>query len=223
MPSIAKIGIGLFGILITASLISYFGIKYTYDPTKIPKIDTVQVYNDNFEIELVKADLDTYGTISPKVERIIIDNILDVHKKYNIPIGLLHCIFRVESEYRFNIDHPTVQVVVHKNQIKTHAIGLGGVMWCFWGDSLKKAGIADMETDLYLPDVNIQASGFILHSIIQSILNSIKGYPLGILTEIVRRYYGAYNTLYMSKMQKITSDLWMKRMAKAILQTSYRK
>jgi len=192
------------------------------EKTALSISDSLATYNNNFELELVKADLDTYGTISPKVEEIILSNIEDVSKKYKIPIGLLHCIFRVESEYRFNIDHPTVTVQVHGKSVVTHAIGLGGVMWCYWKDSLRVHGIAQMESDLYLPDVNIQASGYILSVDIRQVLSD-KANVNDVLDEIIRRYYGAYNDIYMAKMTKITSDLWMKRMSKAILDHKLKK
>jgi hypothetical protein len=207
-----------FGILLIWIVMSIVGsVLYTkIFPSKLPVPINVRVVNESYEIELIKADLETYGTISSKVENIIIANIKDVHEKLGIPIGLLHCIFRVESEYRFNIDHPEVTVSVGKHTIKTHAIGLGGVMWCYWGDSLKAHKIAEKEFDLYLPDVNIQASGYILSVMIkEAIQDDIADY--GILDKIIRRYYGAYSEIYMVKMQKITSDLWLHRIAKDIL------
>jgi hypothetical protein len=201
-------------MLIFFSVIRIVTGKWLLQKNSEPKI-IVKYENENYEIALVKADLETYGYISNHVENLIIKSILDAHKHYNIPIGLLHCIFRVESDYKFNIDHPTVTVSVHGKRITTHAIGLGGVMWCFWGDSLKAHGIAQMETDLYLPDINIRASAYILSVYIKGELKNSNQY--NILDNIISKYYGAYNNLYMSKMEKITSDLWMKRMSKAIL------
>ena len=208
----------LLSILLIIGFVGGFLGSFIYDnyfKKVLPPIP-VSVFNDFYEIGLVKADLETYGTVSSKVETIILDNIKDVHAKRHIPIGLLHCIFRVESEYRFNIDHPEVSVKVSKSIIKTHAIGLGGVMWCFWKDSLIANGIAEKETDLYLPDVNIQASGYILSSIIHQVLSD-KVNASNVANEIIRRYYGAYNDLYIDKMKMIISDLWFKRMSKDII------
>jgi len=172
--------------------------------------------NKSFELDLVREDLQTYGTISARVQNIILTEIDSCSMEYKIPIGLLHSIFRVESEYKFNIDHPTVTIKLHGQIIKTHATGLGGVMWAIWQDSLKAHNIAQAETDLYLPDINIHASSYILSLAIKDALKN-RQTGKGLLDKIIRNYYGAYSDMYMSKMERVTSDLWMKRITKTIL------
>jgi hypothetical protein len=196
---------------------------------------TAAALNDNYELDLVKADLDTYGTLSEKVKKLIIDNIADVHRNRHIPIGLMHCIFRVESDYRFNIDHPDVMVKVGQcktikgnsnnahldfpnRMIKTHATGMAGIVWYFWKDSLIANGIAEKESDLYLPDVSVQACGLVLSIQIKEIMSTSAVAPgHDLIDRLICAYYGAYCSLYRDKMQKITSDLWLIRMSKDIL------
>jgi hypothetical protein len=44
-----------------------------------------------------------------------------------------------------------------------------------------------------------------------------------ILDNVIRRYYGAYSNTYLNKMELVTSDLWMKRIAKEIIRTKRTK
>ncbi len=180
-----------------------------------------KVFRKQFELDLVKEDLNTYGSVSSKLQTIIVNKIGEVSEKYNLPIGLLHGIFRVESEYRFYITHPTVKVSVHNRTIETNALGLGGILWCYWGDSLRSHGIAESETDLYLPEVNIEAAAYILRYLVDDELKEGNSY---ILPRVITRYYGVYSSLYLTKMQSITSDLWMKRIEKELkLHNNYLK
>lgn len=208
-------------IFITALFFESWMLRQSYEENQNIIIQNVQKRR-GAELELIREDLQTYGTLSPKVESLIITTIDSCSKEYEIPIGLLHCIFRVESDYRFNIDHPDVTVPINGKMFKTHAIGLGGVMWCYWKDSLRTNNIAVEETDLYLPDINIRATSYILSFYIKKAIKEHHVFESTILNEVIKEYYGAYNSLYMSKMEQITSDLWLKRIARNIL-TDYVK
>jgi hypothetical protein len=110
-------------------------------------------------------------------------------------------------------------VTVHGRKISSYAIGLGGVMWCFWGDSLKANHIAETKSDLYLPDVNVMASGYILRTLInEEAQNNPQLSKFNILNNVIRRYYGEYNESYKKKMQKFTSELWMKQVASILME-----
>lgn len=80
------------------------------------------------DLEFVRQDIEMYGYVSTQITNTIVQEIKNSSDHYKIPIGLLHAIFRVESDYRFHITHPDV---VLKNGIKINAIGLGGVVWYF--------------------------------------------------------------------------------------------
>ena len=76
--------------------------------------------------------------------------------------------------------------------------------------------------DLILPDVNIHASAFILRWLINDEFSRNKNLSrANFLSNVVRRYYGAYDQGYLSKMEKYTSDLWMKRMSALLLNDLY--
>lgn len=209
----------ILGIFVGAGIVFLFGLdNYLNNDNYSIEIDTSSYYTENrhYELEIVRDDLITYGR-SEKVSKIITDTIEEVTKDYDLPIGLLHAIFRVESDYKFNITHPTVTVPVHGRGVTTNAAGLGGIVWVYWGDSLRSKGIAETELDLYLPDVNVRASGYVLRYLIDDEMKRKNLSEINILDNVIKRYYGAYSPLYLSKMERVTSDLWMKRIAKELI------
>ena len=207
----------LFGCIVVF-LFHYYLLKEPQH-TKI----TETIYNSNFEIGIVKEDLATYGRSSIFI-KIVTPAIENAAEKYKIPIGLLHAIFRVESDYRPQIDHNKVTVPVHGNNIITNAIGMGGVLWVYWGDSLKARGIAETEMDLYFPQIAIEATAYILKQMIDA-ETKVNGNlnSFNVLSNIIKRYFGAYSLMYLAKMEKYTSDLWMKRIAKEVLDLTKQK
>ena len=172
--------------------------------------------SNSYELSLVNADLGMYDYISDVTKLTILTAMDSAHKKFpDVPIGLMHAITRTESEYRFWIDHPIVKVSVKGKLVTTNAIGLGGVIWDFWSDSLIAHGIAYNRSDLYIPNVGIMAEACVLHIIIKDVMSNLPK-ETSILSRIQSQYYGAYSNIYMSRMQQVTSDLWMKRMAREI-------
>lgn len=191
----------------------------SYTPEKVE--NTIQYLdNTNFEIELVQADLDTYENMSYQLTDRITSYIDSASIRYNIPIGLLHAIFRVESEYRFWITHPEVNIKYKDRYLKTSAIGLGGIIWEYWKDHLARENIAFAKSDLYLPSVNILAAASILRYLIDDEINKGHASEYNMINTIIKRYYGAYDKEYYSKMMRVTSDLWLKRLAKQIIAES---
>lgn len=210
-------------LLVSFSIIGVINFHYMFglgEPLNIvPAANNIEVSDNVFEINLVNADLETYNDITGKLSsrvRVVILKAMEKNcKKYNLPIGLLHGIFRTESEYRFYLDHTKININVHGKSLSTNAIGIGGVVWEFWEDKLRSNGIAETKTDLYLPEINIEASCYILRSIINEELKNSNQY--NIIPRIITRYYGAYSEGYLSKMQKVTSDLWMNRMGQILI------
>lgn len=190
--------------------------------SKIPQKQEITISeNRPYELSLIKEDLQTYGR-SKRISGIILKSIEETSKEFRLPIGLMHAIFRVESDYKFMTIHPTVNVPVKGKIITTNAIGLGGILWCYWGDSLRVKGIAEDEMELGLPDINIRASGYILRYLIDDEMSKKNLSANTILSNVVTRYYGAYSSLYLEKMERVTSDLWMRRIAKDLIKTSYK-
>ncbi|HLD98172.1 MAG TPA: transglycosylase SLT domain-containing protein [Candidatus Nanoarchaeia archaeon] len=161
------------------------------------------------DLQFVKEDIEMYGYISKRVNKDFIGSIEKASKEYSIPVGMLHSIFRVESDYRWMINHPKIFV---KGK-ETNAIGLGGVVWEYWSDKLINKKIAENRNDLYIPEVNIEAAAYILRYIINEEIHKPGADLLG---RIITRYYGAYSELYKDKTIKITSELWMKKMIRDI-------
>lgn len=181
-----------------------------------PSIPLTSFETAQSELALVAADLSTYDYLSPQTQELMINSLEAATKRFPVPIGLMHAVSRTESEYRFWIDHPTVTTTVKGKRVTTHAIGIGGIIWEFWGDSLQYYDIAHSPSDLYIPDVAIEAQACVLHIIIRDVMRSHSIKEGNIISRIQSQYYGAYSDLYMSRIQKVTSDLWMKRMAREI-------
>ena len=170
------------------------------------------------ELAIVSRNINKAYYISNKVSKLIENSMKDASEKYNLPIILLYAVFKVESDYMYWINHPEVKIKVHGKKISTNAIGLGGVMWCFWGDSLIANQIAETKSDLYLPDVNVMASAYILRTLINDeALNNPKLTKANILNNVIRRYYGVFDKTYYKKMQKIISELWMEQVASLLM------
>lgn len=220
MSNISKAAVIIFAICTIAGSLSiyltknsdkfqdFFQTKSTFSK---PENSELKYEELKYELSFVKDDLNTLE-VSKYVQSIILNTIDSCSLEYKLPVGLLHSIFRVESEYRFYIDHPIINIKVNNSNITTRAIGLGGIVWEFWADSLIKHNIAEKRSDLYLPEVNIKASSYILRLMINEETNKDKN-SYTVLNRVVKRYYGAYSEEYMKKMEKVTSDLWMRRMS----------
>lgn len=172
----------------------------------------------SYQLAIVSKKIDKAQYLSNKVRDLIKNSMQRAADKYKLPIILMHAIFKVESDYQYWIKHPTVRVNVDGKRISTNAIGLGGIMWCFWGDSLKANRIAETKSDLYLPDVNVMASAYILRTLINyEEKNNPRLNKSNILNNVVRQYYGRFNRKYIRKMQRFTSKLWMKQVASLLI------
>ncbi len=207
-------------ILFLIGLSYYSGMWYTKqlynkNNNQIDTVTVVREVNRSFELDLIKLDLETYDrNYSEKYINIVMNSHDYYSKEYHIPIGLAYAIGRVESDYNLEAQHIPITIKSGKYKGKTtRAVGLGGIVWEYNYKILEEAGITS-RNDLFMPDVNIKAIYVILNSIIsQEISNNNTS---TIINTIVRRYYGAYDHDYKSKLEKYTSDLWMKRIAQEI-------
>ena len=210
-----------------AVIISLFGFTETHNDHILPKINpnkeikvimACKARAQSYQLAIVSKDINKAQYLSNNVRNLIKDSMQKASDEYRLPIILMHAIFKVESDYQYWITHPTVMVNVDGKKVSTYAVGLGGVMWCFWGDSLRANRIAETKSDLYLPEVNIMASAYILRTLID---NEKKNNPrlnkLNILNNVVRKYYGKYNRTYIKKMQRFTSKLWMEQVASLLI------
>jgi hypothetical protein len=159
------------------------------------------------DLLLVKKDLDSSytGTLSTRTKDRIIEGLDSASREFRVPVMFLHALSQVESNYQFNVDHPLVTVDFKGKKVQTRARGLNGIIWLFWADSLIANHIAEVESDLYIPFVNIRASAFI----IRTLINQEKGGD--VITRVTTRYFGAYSKTYETKMRNATSKLWMEQ------------
>lgn len=211
------IALCLFAVVVTLlfTVVIPPTVKY---PQQVTDTLRVPLYNGSadYELSLVAADLMMYDYLSYDTEQLILKTLKEAVKEFPVPIGMMHGVSRTESEYRFWIDHPTVNVNVRGKRVTTNAIGIGGVIWEFWGDTLKHYDVAHARSDLYLPDVGIRAQACVLWCIIKEVMKDSTTKESNIVSRVQSNYYGAYSNLYMQRIKEVTSDLWMKRMAREI-------
>lgn len=172
---------------------------------------------------VVTDDLHSYKYLSENTIEDIIFCMKEASTKYEIPIGLLHAIFRIESDYKFWSTHKDIMIKANGTLTKTNAIGMGGVVWEFWSDSLQTNNIVNSKSDLYFPINNINATAYILRSIIDKKLNSNTANENNIIAKIIESYYGEYNKNYHNKMIQVTSDIWLKRISRVIMKSNDNK
>jgi hypothetical protein len=179
----------------------------------IIKTSIVEIDDTPYELELVKADLETYGYLSERVIYEYLKGIQECYKEYKVPIGLMHAVIYIESDYRFWIEHDLVTLKELGYSVK--AVGAGAIIWELWKDDLLKVDSTLKKTDLFTPYIAIKCSGIILHKLITE--ETAKGYN-NIVNRVLIRYYGAYLQSRYDKTVKITSELWIKRMNKYLQQ-----
>ncbi len=220
-------------VLRWAVIISMFGFTETHVDQILPKtrpekeekvIIASKARAKSYQLSIVRDKINDLDYLSNKVGNIIQISMQKASEKYKLPIILMHAIFKVESDYMYWVKHPTVRVMVRGKEIITNAIGLGGIMWCFWGDSLKANHIAETKSDLYMPDVNVMASAYVLRTLIDDIVKNNPGLTKkNILSKVIRQYYGAYSKNYLRKMQRFTSKLWMEQVASVLISNRTKK
>lgn len=205
-----KLTVFIFSIVIIFGAIFVINQEIR-NPTIVERpMDPLSVYA--LECQIIRVELDEYEDLSASVKNQIAGSILEASNEYNVPPGLLHAIFQIESEYRFNVIHAPI-VVKGK---KTAAIGLGGIVWEYWSKELIGADIAEKKSDLYIPRINIVAAAYILRDIIDEELQRKSTEKSNIISRIIIQYYGARSIAYENKMKMVTSNLWLKRMSREL-------
>jgi len=206
------IGVGI----LVLSICSYLPYRDIQD--NVSNIDTatiIQNYTRAFELDLIRRDLLEFSELSTVTSGEVLRAITSASKQYDIPPLLLHAILRTESNYRFNLTHSTVRPKALKG-ISTNAIGLGGIIWEFWGETLRKEGIAETKLDLYKITPNIIATCFILrHMVDIEVKNGTA--ENNIIASVIRRYYGEHSSSYYSRLEKYLSDLELKRIGRQLV------
>jgi hypothetical protein len=102
-----------------------------------------------------------YPALSKRVKKNIVDTILQESSKYNINPLILYSLLHTESSMRPWIEHKRILINIKHRKKYIRAVGLGGVVWEWWGDALKKEKIAEVRSDLFDAEVNIRAVAYI--------------------------------------------------------------
>jgi hypothetical protein len=105
-----------------------------------------------------------YPALSSRVKTVIIDTILRESNKYNVNPLILYSLIHTESSMRPWIEHKRILITIKGKKKYIRAVGLGGVVWEWWGNALKKANIAEVRSDLFDPEVNIKAVAYIYNA-----------------------------------------------------------
>jgi len=148
---------------------------------------------------LLSKNLKNYSKLSEANRKIILDSIISESTKYNINPLLLYSLIHVESSMRFWVQHTPVKITINKKRKVIRAVGLGGVVWEWWGKSLIKAGIAEVRSDLFDPEINIKASAFILNEFRKR--PKLKG-TTSKDESMLRRYFGGNFKSYNNKIDR---------------------
>lgn len=168
-------------------------------------IDKLKSWKDKKSFVMINRvtlenNLKYYTKLSPKNKKIILDTVISEAKKYNINPLILYSLLDVESSMRFWIEHPKILVTFNDGKKRyIRAVGLGGVVWEWWGDALKKNKIAEVRSDLFGPETNIKAVAFILNEFSKrKMLKGCKSKDESML----RRYFGGNFKSYSDKIDK---------------------
>lgn len=140
--------------------------------------------------------------LEPLLKMQYIDEIIKQSFIYNIDPKLVYATIYVESTFNEDAKHKPTYVRKLKREVQ--ALGLGGVVWEFWGSYLKKNTTLTQKSDLKDPLKNIEATAAILAH-----LASFEIHPKAQTAEESAsiRYYGAHSGNYMRKIKKIRHSL----------------
>ena len=163
---------------------------------KEPKNSLVSITVDDLRYDLKN----NYTHISKKNREVIINTILKVSEKYGISPIVLYSLIHVESSFRWWVLHKSVKI----NGKRERAIGLGGIVWSWWGDKLLKNKIVETKADLFNISNNIEAIGYILNSYYKMPLK--KGTSNKVISSL-RRYFGGNYIVYTNKIQNKISKI----------------
>jgi len=113
------------------------------------------------KIELLEDLQRNYAETSMKTKLLILETIISESEKYGMNPLILYSLCYVESSFRHWLEHDTATINKNGKPVKIRAVGLTGVVWEWWGDKLKDAGIAETRGDLFDPVTNIKAGAFV--------------------------------------------------------------
>lgn len=129
---------------------------------EIPTPVEVQKGFVNIDRSTLDAHIKQYTYLSSRAQKLIVSTIIEEAIRYDINPIIVYSLINIESNFRYWITHSNVVIPVNDKKVATNAIGASGVVWELWGSKLIEAEIAETQSDLYDPVINIRASAFIL-------------------------------------------------------------
>ena len=159
-------------------------------------------FTKNYQIAM-QSDLDSYNHLSESEKSEIMSSIFKYSDIYDVDPCILYAVLKTESEMHPKIEHNSTYIKSLNKKIK--AVGLGGVVWEFWGTKLRDANIAKIRSDLFEIEANVAASAFIL--------NELKHLPKlpkakNITESMLMRYYGSQTAGYHKKIYYRVAQLF---------------
>lgn len=109
----------------------------------------------------IALDLDTFKHLSTREKSVIYSAIIEASKRYEINPLVIYSILYSESTFRSYLKHADITLTIDNKKIKTNAIGLGGIVWEWWGEDLVAEGIAETKDDLFDPRTNVFATAYV--------------------------------------------------------------
>lgn len=142
-------------------------------------------------------DLTThYPDVSTKTKIAILETILSEAEKYNMNPLILYSLCYVESSFRHWLEHDLTTITKNGKQQKIRAVGLTGVVWEWWGDKLKDAGIAETRGDLFDSVTNIKAGAFVYNEMYHMEMHKSANYKD---ESALLRYFGGDFVSYIGR------------------------
>lgn len=151
--------------------------------------------------DLLNDLLNNYPDVSTKTKILILETILSESEKYNINPLILYSLVFVESSFRHWLEHSEAIINKGDKKIKIRAVGLTGVVWEWWGEKLKDAGIVETRGDLFDPVTNIKAGAFVYNQMYQMEMHKSAKYKD---ESALLRYFGGD---YISYIQRIDAKI----------------
>jgi len=177
------------------------------------KNNTIKIIKENYcnnclvciNKDILWKNIKKYKNISDNTRKEILNAIYKYSEEYNINPVIIYSIIATESSFRFWIRHSPVVVTVNGRRIRTQAIGLGAVIWEWWGDKLQKENIAQVKSDLFKIDTNIHATCYIYNQLRN--MPPVKGLNKDDSAKL--RYFGGglKNKWYVNKINTVTGML----------------
>lgn len=137
-----------------------------------------------------------YPDVSTKTKVAILETILSESEKYNMNPLILYSLVYVESSFRHWLEHDLTTITKNNKQQKIRAVGLTGVVWEWWGDKLKDAGIAETRGDLFDPVTNIKAGAFVYNEMYHMDMHKSANYKD---ESALLRYFGGDFVSYIGR------------------------